>query len=100
MLRGLTILNPVESRNQRIRLPDMDKMGIGAPSTIWNINLMEFTLTIQTKIMMNGLNKRGGREKPKKSAGTSVQGMVKNQLEKWRCQKPHSVLPDSVFTLH
>ena len=57
MLRDLTILNPGESINQTKILPDMAKIGGGAPSTIRKINLMECTLTIHPKIMMNGLKK-------------------------------------------
>ena len=39
MLMGKIILN----HGQRIRLPEMDKVGIGAPSTIWKVNFMECT---------------------------------------------------------
>ena len=81
MLRDLTILNPRESINQRIILPDMAKIGIGAPSIICKVNLMECTLTIPPAIMVNGLNKIRGRENPTKRAGTRGQGMVKIQLE-------------------
>ena len=65
MLRELTILNPGESRNQKKILPDMDKIGGDAPMTRWKVNLMEYKRTIHPKIMMNGLNKNRGREKPK-----------------------------------
>ena len=40
MLRDLTILNPRESINQRIRLTEMYRIGIGDPSTRWDVNLM------------------------------------------------------------
>ena len=41
MLRESTILNPGESINERIRLPDMSKIGIGSPRTKRKGNLME-----------------------------------------------------------
>ena len=43
MLKDLTILNPGESINKRIILPDMAKIGIGPPRTIWKVDLMECT---------------------------------------------------------
>ena len=43
MFRDLTILNPVESRNQRIRLPNMSRTGIGDPNTIRKESFMECT---------------------------------------------------------
>ena len=61
--------------------PDMDKIGIGDPSIIWKVNLMEFIRTILPTIIMNGLKKIRRREKPTKRAGTRGQGMVKTQLE-------------------
>ena len=66
MLRDLTILNPVESINQRIRLSEMARIGIGASSTIWKGNYMEYTWIIHPKRMMNGLKKIIVIEKPKK----------------------------------
>ena len=42
-LRDLTMFNPEESINQSIILTDMAKIDIGAPSTIWKLNLMECT---------------------------------------------------------
>ena len=60
MLRDLIILNPGMSRNQRKRLPDIFKIGGGYPSTIQKGNFMEYTLTIQTKNMINLLNKKRG----------------------------------------
>ena len=81
MLRNLTILNPAESRNQRIILPDMDNIGIGSPNTIWELNLMECTCTIQPTSMKIGTKKNIGREKPTKSSGPIEQVMVKTELE-------------------
>ena len=80
MFRELTILNPRESRNQRIRLSEMVKIGIGAPSTIRKGNLMECTGTNQTTNMMNGLKKNRQRDNTPKMAGIIIQGMVKTQL--------------------
>ena len=62
MLRGLTILNYVESINQRKILTEMDKIGSGAPRIIWKVNLMECTLTIHPTSMLNGTNKNIGRD--------------------------------------
>ena len=39
----IKILNPGESINQRKILPDTGDIGGGDPSTIWKVNLMEFT---------------------------------------------------------
>ena len=58
----------------------MENIGIGSPSTIWKGSLTECTLTIHPTIVINGLKENRRREKPKKMAGPSVQGMVKNQL--------------------
>ena len=54
-------MNPGESINKRTRLSEMAKIGIGAPSIICKVNLMECTWTIPPKIMMNGMNKIRGR---------------------------------------
>ena len=62
-------------------LLDMENIGIGSPSTIWKGSLTECTWTIHPTIVINGLKENRRREKPKKIAGPSVQGMVKNQLE-------------------
>ena len=80
ILRDLKIFNPVESINQRKRLPEMDKIGGDVPSTKWKGNSMECTWTIQTKSMTNGLNETIGIDKPTKSAGPRLQGIVKNKL--------------------
>ena len=42
MLRYLTILSPVVLRNQREKLPETAKIGGGAPSTIREVNFMEY----------------------------------------------------------
>ena len=42
MFRGLTILNTVESRNIKKRLPDMNKIGGGTPITKRKENYMEY----------------------------------------------------------
>ena len=59
----------------------MSKIGIGAPSKIWMVNLMVCTWNIQPTNMMNGMNKSILIYKPKKRADPRVQGMVKNQLK-------------------
>ena len=66
MLRDLIILNPGESRNQRIRLIEMAKIFIGDPSTIQKRNLMQFTGTIQKTRMMNRSNKKKEKRSPQK----------------------------------
>ena len=73
-------MNPGESRNQRIRLTEMAKIGIGVPSTRCKVNLMESTGAIKPKSTMNDILKIRGRENSTKRAGTKEQGMVKNQL--------------------
>ena len=42
---------------------------------------MEFTLTIHTTSMMNGKEKNRGINKPEEREDTSIQRIVKNQLE-------------------
>ena len=59
----------------------MANIGIGDPSIIWKVNLMEFIQTILPTIMMNVMNKIRGRYNPTKRAGTRGQGMVRIQLE-------------------
>ena len=49
-----------------IRLPDMAKIGIGAPSIIRKINLVQCTRTIYPTSIINGLTENRGRDKPKK----------------------------------
>ena len=61
--------------------PDMANIGIGDPSIVWKVNLMEFIRTILPTIIINGLKKIRRREKPIKRAGTIGQGMAKTQLE-------------------
>ena len=73
----------------------MAKIGIGYPSTIWKGNLMVCTCIIQTKNMMNDMNKSRLIDKPKKRAGTRVQGIVKNKLEIVKVKKTQSVLTDT-----
>ena len=55
-------MNYVESINQSKILTEMDKIGSGAPSIIWKVNLMECTLTIHPTSMLNGTNKNIGRD--------------------------------------
>ena len=43
LLRKLTILNTGESKNLRIILPEMARIGIGVPIKIWKGNLIECT---------------------------------------------------------
>ena len=81
MLREFTVLNPVESINQRIRLPDMDKINISAPSTRRKGTFMECTRIIQPTSIENVLRKNIRIEKPKKRIGPREQDMVKTQLE-------------------
>ena len=78
MLRELTILNTGESINKRIRLPEMENIGIGASRTIWEGNMTEFTRTIHTARIINRLKKNIGIENPTKREGTREQGMLKN----------------------
>ena len=95
-----TIFNPGESINQRKILPEMAKIGGGAPGTRWKGNLMGRTRTINPERMMNGLKKIIGRENPPKISGPSVEGIVRNQLEIMELKNTHSFLTDSVCTLH
>ena len=48
----------------------MSNIGIFDPRTRWKGNFMECTLTMHPTIMMNGMKKNRGRDKPKKSEGT------------------------------
>ena len=81
MLRDLTIYNPENSTNQRKRLPDISKLGIGTLNTIWKGNFMECTWTIQPKRMTNGVKKIRRINNPTKREGNSIQGIVKIQPE-------------------
>ena len=81
MLSYLTVLKTRESKNKKIGLTEMSKIGIVALITISKRNLMECTLTIHPTSMMNGLKKIRGRENSTKKSGPSEQGMVKTQLE-------------------
>ena len=81
MLRDLTIFNPWETINKRIRLPESATIGIGASIKIWKGNFMECTSTIHPTSMVNGLKKSRVRYKPTKRAGPIEQCMVKTQLE-------------------
>ena len=80
MLRYSTIFNPGVSINQGKRLPEMAKIGGGAPRTRLKGNLMECTRTIYPTSIINGPNKTRVIENPKKRAGPSVQGIVKTKL--------------------
>ena len=66
MLRDLTTLNPVESINQRKILPEMVRIGIGSPSTVWKANFMGCKWTINPKSIIYGLKNNSKREEYKK----------------------------------
>ena len=74
MLRDLTILNPGESINQRIRLPYMSNIGGGSTSQIWKGNVMEYTLTIQPTSMINELKNKEEERRLKKCQATAYNG--------------------------
>ena len=91
MFRYLTILNPGESRNQRKKLPEMANIGVGAPSTRWKGNLMEFTWNIHKKAWWMRWKIRG-REKPKKWQAPLYKGLWKFKWKYSKWKNPHSVL--------
>ena len=55
----------------------MAKIGGGDPSKIWKGNFMGCTRTIHLIIMVNGLKKNRGIEKPTKRVDPIVQGIAK-----------------------
>ena len=52
----------------------MDRIGIDAPSTIWQGKLMVCTLNIQPTNMMNGMKKSRLIDKPKKGQPPDYKG--------------------------
>ena len=80
-VEGLKSIESWRFNKSKKKLPERIKIGGGAPITGQKRNLMKCTRTIQPTTMKNGQKKSRGRENEKKRAGTSVQGIVKTQLE-------------------
>ena len=98
MLRESTILDPFVSINQRKRSPYMANIGGGAPRTTRKVNLMSYTGIIHPINKINGLKKYRGRKKPTKRAGTSLQEIVKTQMEV--VEKENASLSPHIFSLN
>ena len=80
-VEGLKSIESCRFNKSKKKLPDIIKIGGVAPITGRKRNLMKCTQTIQPTTTKNGQKKSIGRENEKKRAGTSVQGIVKTQLE-------------------
>ena len=66
MLRNFPNLNPGASINQKTILLEMAKIGGGAPSTRWMVNLIACTLIIHPINILSGIKKIRGSCNPKK----------------------------------